>query len=185
MLKVITVRQPWASLVVHGIKTIETRPAPPNGPMRPPGVRGLPGLSIDPGERIGIHAAITSTPGSDPIWQAVADAAPWLLRKPFELGQLIGTVEVPEALPIVHSGEEGAVRTIDVDDDGSLWLVEPQTDAEAGDGPPEWTDISDQCPFGDFTPGRWAWRLANPEPCDPQPMRGRQGVWRADVGTVL
>jgi hypothetical protein len=34
-----------------------------------------------------------------------------------------GTVRV---LPIVHTGEESAVRTVEVDDDGSVWLVEPQ-----------------------------------------------------------
>lgn len=155
-MKVLTIRQPWASLIVAGIKTIETRPAPPNGPMRPPGVRGLPGLPIEPGERIGIHAAITNTPGSDPIWQAVADAAPWLLRKPFELGQLIGTVEVPQVLPIVdfYDGTE------EVDDETYSYL-------------------DSQLPLGDFTPGRWAWILAEPEPCDPQPMPGRQGVWEA------
>jgi len=50
-MKAIVVRQPWATLIALGIKTIETRPGPPNGPMRPDGVRGLPGLALERGER--------------------------------------------------------------------------------------------------------------------------------------
>ena len=46
------VRQPWATLIALGVKQIETRPFPPNGPMRPEGVRGLPGCSLERGERI-------------------------------------------------------------------------------------------------------------------------------------
>lgn len=39
--------------------------------------------------------------------------------------------------------------------------------------------ISDQLPYGDWTPGRWAWRLDDIEPCcDPIPAKGKQGVWR-------
>lgn len=56
-MKAIVVKQPYAALIVAGVKTIETRPSPPNGPMRPDGVRGLPGLAIEPGERIAVCAA--------------------------------------------------------------------------------------------------------------------------------
>jgi len=51
-MKALTVAQPWASLIVACVKSIETRPSPPNGAMRPDGVRGLPGLRIEPGDRI-------------------------------------------------------------------------------------------------------------------------------------
>lgn len=59
-MKALTVAQPWASLIAHGAKTIETRPSPPNGPMRPDGVRGLPGAALERGERIAIHAAVSA-----------------------------------------------------------------------------------------------------------------------------
>ena len=72
-MKAITVRQPWASMIAAGVKTIETRPAPPNGPMRPGGVRGLPGHRIDRGERIAIHAASDHT-DLDRVW-AAADSS--------------------------------------------------------------------------------------------------------------
>ena len=57
MTNVITVYQPYASLIMAGVKTWETRGNPPNGDMRPEGVRGLPGRRINAGDRIGIHAA--------------------------------------------------------------------------------------------------------------------------------
>ena len=50
-MNVITLYQPHASLVMAGIKTWETRGLPPNGDMRPEGVRGLPGRRINAGDR--------------------------------------------------------------------------------------------------------------------------------------
>jgi hypothetical protein len=61
-MKAIVVRQPWATLIALGIKTIETRPFPPNGEMRPDGVRGLPGCTLVRGERIAIVAGATDVP---------------------------------------------------------------------------------------------------------------------------
>ena len=52
MTAVITVYQPYASLIMAGVKTWETRGNPPNGDMRPEGVRGLPGRRINAGDRL-------------------------------------------------------------------------------------------------------------------------------------
>ena len=38
-------------------------------------------------------------------------------------------------------------------------------------------DISTDRAFGDFTPGRWAWRLANVRKIEPVAARGAQGLW--------
>lgn len=39
-------------------------------------------------------------------------------------------------------------------------------------------DIHDQEPFGDWTPGRWAWPLLDPRPlAEPIPWKGKQGVF--------
>lgn len=46
-MRALVVRQPRATLIALRQKTIETRPAPPSGPMRPDGVRGLPGCSLE------------------------------------------------------------------------------------------------------------------------------------------
>jgi hypothetical protein len=54
-LKVLSLHQPSASLVMLGVKTFETRPGPPNGDMRPEGVRaGVGGCSVNRGDIIGI-----------------------------------------------------------------------------------------------------------------------------------
>lgn len=75
------------------------------------------------------------------------------------------------------------------------------------------THISDQLDYGDWSPGRWAWRLDDVQPvearcpwcrgrgavgrligppcpvcggaghCDPIPARGKQGLWRWEPGT--
>jgi len=43
----ITVWQPYASLIMHGIKTFETRPSEPGGDARPPGSDRYPGLDLN------------------------------------------------------------------------------------------------------------------------------------------
>jgi hypothetical protein len=43
---------------------------------------------------------------------------------------------------------------------------------------PSWPDdVTDQLPFGDFTPGRYAWLLEDITPCDQVSAKGRQGLW--------
>lgn len=59
-MRALVVRQPRATLIALRQKTIETRPAPPSGPMRPDGVRGLPGCSLERGERIAIVAGASA-----------------------------------------------------------------------------------------------------------------------------
>ena len=43
-------------------------------------------------------------------------------------------------------------------------------------GSPTGTVLAD--PYGDFSPGRWLWFLADVQPCNPPvPARGAQGLW--------
>lgn len=198
-LKVLSFHQPYASLVIAGIKPWETRPAPLNGDMRPEGGRGLPGLSVNAGERIAIHAAkawgmtTVFVPGSDmaiaiervggrfaPVPKSPGLIAVDPLSLP--LGAILGTVEVRDCIQVYDSedlcdrGLRAAwERHITVDDTRlTLWQY-------TGYPVSEWdeTDISDQLPFGDWRPGRWAIELADPEPFDePIPAKGKQGVWR-------
>lgn len=192
-MKAIVVRQPWATLIALGIKTIETRPAPPNGPMRPDGVRGLPGLAIERGERIAIVAG--AQPGTkvgedlgDSGWyweSTVADPScivnwkqPAIHDAP--LGAVVCTVQVDNAWPM----EDCPPYSTSFDD---RWEPEPPSVLYLGglDGGP-WAFIDgngpipfiDQLPFGDFTPGRWGWLLSDPRPCEPIPCKGKQGVFR-------
>lgn len=200
-MKAIVIRQPWATLVAIGSKTIETRPAPPNGPMRPDGVRGLPGLPVERGERIAIVAGKVRPKDGD-------EAGAWMVegwidaphepcmvhsdalslsktnghRDPVDLplGSVVCTVRVDDALPIV--GEWKAARTTRFLTAGStLTLV----DAD-GYGPVAGS-YTPQLPLGDFTPGRWGWMLSDPQPCEPIPCKGRQGVFElpAEIAEVL
>lgn len=190
-MKAIVLHQPWATLVALGIKTWETRPAPPNGPMRPDGVRGLPGLAIEPGERIAIVAGAKRP--EDGFWlgnwqvESWRDAphVPCLVRagdtsgragaRDLPLGAVVCTVDVAEVLPI-QLGDE---FNLDDETPDVVWVV-------IGDFPVELTrrlpdfgiaDITHQLPYGDWQPGRWAWRLTGVERTEPIPVKGRQGVF--------
>lgn len=56
--------------------------------------------------------------------------------------------------------------------DGSMYVITG----------PEWKKIEDERPYGDFTPGRYAWLLANVRPlAEPVPTKGRQGLWTPDA----
>ena len=215
-MKALVVRQPWATLIALGVKSIETRPWPPNGPMRPDGGRGLPGCTLERGERIAIVA------GAAPDYEAASTlddhlhlvglcATDWQGRtftprangfdtRSGALGAVVCTVVVDDALPIIDVEE---VWTLP---DEGLWLVD--TTHMLGDPPlpgsgprllskhvtedgrkrvQAFTEFAAQWPLGDFTPGRWGWMLTDPEPCDPVPCKGRQGVFvlPADVAEVL
>ena len=184
-MKALTVAQPWASLIVAGVKTIETRPSPPNGPMRPDGVRGLPGKAIEPGERIAIHAAATLPDVFDSAtrggWFYLHRATgEHLIRHPEHgdlaapLGVIVGTVVVAAALPIVSEDVEADLPCIAVGfQHMSVWW--PSSGAPGDEANEMYT--TDQLPFGDYRPGRWGWLLTDPEPCEPVSVRGRQGVW--------
>ncbi len=177
----LTVAQPWASLIVAGVKTIETRPMPPNGPMCPAGVRGLPGLAVEPGERIAIHAAADPTPFWD-MWdrghqhQGDGDHVVQRLRQlpdfdpdpdPLDgtsglpLGAIVGTAVVAEVLPIIDLEFGWQCDT----DTPERALVTDGTHAELLGPGPVGDDVTDQLPLGDYRPGRWAWVLTEPHRC--------------------
>lgn len=194
--KAVTVDQPYASLIAHGVKKWETRTMPFNG-LQPEGVRGLPGCKVERGERIAIHAS-AKVPASQQIgaWDVNSmcgmstlserghgdDAAS--LDLPF--GAIIATAVVGEAMQ-VHSGAWGvppifpALVLRAVRCGLALW----RWDAETNSATPE--DISDQLPFGHWVPGNWAMELLDVELLPfPHPCKGSQGVWRLErAGVVL
>lgn len=193
-MKAIVVRQPWASLIALGHKTIETRPGPPNGPMRPEGVRGLPGCRIEQGERIAIVAGASKAgvdeAGMEP-WEPLMSAdGSWTLAEPIALGAVVSTVAVADAVQVMQSGSaRGRSYLWHAPDDGpmahqqgGLWLI--------GSGPVNQgrpTLVAEEEPLGDFTPGRWGWLLTDIHRTEPIPCKGRQGVFElpADVAERL
>ncbi len=165
----LTLWQPWASLCVlpgeggRAVKWIETRSWP------------APESLI--GQRIGIHAA-KRHPVVGPIgnWYAWAEGRhAWRLYDdhgpdlhPLPLGALLGTVRLDACVPMVESGPTDTAAVAALRRDGGV-VVAPHAVAAAyyrpGIGPRELSvDVTDQTPFGDFAPGRFAWLLSDPQP---------------------
>lgn len=199
-MKAITIMQPYATLIMFGAKRFETRPAPPNGDMRPDGVRGLPGLAINAGERIAIHAAAKAVKsGPHPCGWNVYPKKSWSDRQiltgrgrktqVMEFGVLLGTVEVVRALPISNGEPEPEYEPLNAHHIDIAWGLELCTHTHTfGTQSGEYfndyrrSDISDQIPYGDWADGRWAWELANIERFDrPIPVKGKRGVWEVDL----
>lgn len=167
-MKALTLHQPWASLIALGVKTIETR-----------------SWSTKYRGRIAIHAGATPvgrrfTERPDGMmgdwWVVQQDRGhdPMLLDRrkypatetdlhPMPLGAVVATAVLTDCVPMVPP--LGQVRPefephrdrprLFVAD--SLWLTNPR-----GYGPP--VDVSDQLPFGDFAPDRFAWLLDDMKP---------------------
>jgi hypothetical protein len=181
-LPVLSLWQPWATLIIVGVKTIETRS------WRAP-------KSII-GQRIAIHA--TKKPpkedqrvGEYGVHQMGDDS--WAMQRintlryiPLPLGAVVATVRLVATLPVVE-----------------LWEIHPLFSGGAGcvattqpnaEHPPKlmvWNDgetyghaIEDQRPHGDFTPGRWAWLLEDVQAVDPVvPFVGGQGFSKRWIPT--
>ena len=169
-MKALTIWQPWASLLACGAKRYETRswPTKYRGP-------------------IAIHAAM-----KDPCNLPLLDKADlehftreeidagrcpgWCLMP---RGKIIATAELVNVWHIVyHPGQNvDRARHIDI---GAESLTEDKHDPHFGD---YFVPTEKELALGDWTPGRYAWELANvkilPEPI---PAKGKQGLWNWEEG---
>ena len=149
-MKALTIRQPWASLIVEGVKTVETR-----------------SWNTKHRGSLAIHAGLYKPPTWWANWRddefRSRSGAPW-----FE--ELENYCEWGESSDgdwhfYAWCGVRGAiVATCDLVD------VLPITADWCEDG-------GSQIPYGDFTLGRFAWILENVQRCDPIPAKGKQGLW--------
>lgn len=163
-----TLWQPWASLVSIGAKRYETRGYPPPAKLI--------------GQRIAIHAAKKS-----PFWvaqylpadtrDAVADA--------LDLGiEGEGWDGLPRGAVVCTAVLAGAYKVASIVDDdagGTMALFDLTATVK---GSP-FSSVIDVDEFGDYTPGRWAWLLAEVQALpEPAPAKGKQGwwEWEADHG---
>lgn len=107
--------------------------------------------------KVAMHAAKKDPGGLEmrsPFWDALV---PFFINSgyPLDLGAVIGTVEIVDCLKVLSN-----TGTLAVLEDGSVV-----------DG--------NEYAFGDYTPGRYAWKLKNPVLFDqPIPARGSQGFWK-------
>lgn len=166
--RTITLHQPWASLIALGVKRIETRswPAPEaaigqrlliHAAARMPG----PGLRLGPGGPVVMEEWLVTAPGSGPYGDG---RTPMLLdlpnqeAHPLPLGAIVGSCTLAASVPMVGTGESKIPQhhLHVADHDRTLWL----NDADA----PSVLNVTDQRPYGDFAPGRFAWLLEDVKP---------------------
>ena len=145
----ITIRQPWSSLVAIGAKKYETRTFAP-----PPKLIG---------QRIAIHAGAKKIDYAElpamAISALLSHGIPGLDSLP--RGAVIGTAVIA-----------GAVQCGEMDGDGFV-LIRNATHARL-----VLPDFFQSDPFGDYSPGRWAWKLTDVERFEnPVPAKGKLGWW--------
>ncbi len=167
-MRAITVRQPWASLIAAGAKTIETRP-------RPTKHRGL--VLIHAGARLYTAADKHADRG---LWYAAHSHLDLERNNGVYLlpyGSIVATAQLVDCVPIVEdrgahftpfNGPSDPSVIITTGERARLWVGRDST------------DLTDQVRYGDYTPGRYGLvlndvrQLAEPVPC-----RGQQAVpWR-------
>lgn len=172
-MKTITLHQPWASLVAQGVKTIETRSWKTSyrGPLAIHAGMAVADVKLGP-FRVDF--------GSPDIlldsYHLAGDGTVY----PLPRGAVVAIAQLVDVVPIETCFDGHDCLT--VDQDGSTDLVstcDPWADEEQAF---MITDVSDQRPYGDFSPGRFAWILSDIKPVDPVPAKGRQGLWDWEEG---
>lgn len=166
-MKAITLWQPYASLVAIKAKPFETRAYPPPAKLI--------------GERIAIHAAVrparlTVRLMEDATFFSVRDA----LSKGGYRFDLISDLEVlPHGAVVCTAILAGAYQCDESIFPGRVEVIDYR-------GPTYLErDSINMDPFGDYSPGRWAWLLTDVRPLDPPvPAKGKQGWWEWDEGRV-
>jgi len=148
-MKAITLTQPWATLVAHRLKTIETR-----------------SWNIKYRGSLAIHAA----KGFPTIAQRVCFTYPFRFylaklgyverndtrQYEFPFGAIIATCELVSCVLITEASQEYG------------WQIGSKT----------WVKNECELAFGDFTPGRYAWLLADIKMlANPIPAKGSLGLW--------
>lgn len=167
-MKYLTVRQPWATLIAYGDKTILTRgkPTPHRGPVTiragstKPVTGGLGDWNTyrDEWRRCWVMEYYGSGFPGAPADRDVPVGAP-------KGGDAVpvATATLVDCIPIV--GPSSAINT---HRPGSSFIVDMRSMRGAlclvsAENWPAGESIETQRPYGDFTPGRWAWLLADIE----------------------
>lgn len=181
-MKALTIWQPWASLIACGAKQYETRswPTKYRGP-------------------IAIHAAIKD-PCKLPLldkaelerftWEEIdARRCPgWCLMP---RGKIIATAELVEVWNIkgIHRLPDkiNGVQTGAAAEGGPyvLAVLESMSRKKAVKNVTYFQHLGiteKEIALGDWTPGRYAWELANVKPLPrPIPVKGKQGLWNFEI----
>ena len=149
-MRVLTLHQPWAQLMVWGLKNVETRSwsAPRN--------------LI--GQRMAIHAGKRERRPTDwniEVQLAVLQRAGGSHSMP--MGTVVATAKLIECIKVI--GEP---------DDNGLIICRGFGELS---NEPEYDAVIKTDPYGDFSVGRWLWAFQDVRRVEPLPIDGRQGVW--------
>ena len=159
--KVLSMWEPWATLVVHGVKKIETRPKPTT-------------WTIEKGSYL-IHASKKWTKEQIELCQTepfftelrnIGYMPLFFISMPvLPLGHIIGAVDVVECLPI--------------------WKGRYTGDYYLTDGGVPMTIEEPELSFGDYREDRYAWILDNPRVLKTHiPYKGGQGYYQNFKGDI-
>ncbi len=159
-IKALSLWQPWASLIAVGAKKYETRSwrIDYRGP-----------LLICASKKI-LSAALLRQLGEKEVWQKALrsalgyDILPGGVIQAEKSGYFAG--HVIKRLPYGK-----VVALVDLTD--CLPTFNYQTD---------W--IGKEAAFGDFSPGRYAWKLENIRAIEPFPVKGRQGLFEVEMPEI-
>jgi activating signal cointegrator 1 len=156
--KVLTLTQPWASLIACGAKQVETRSWKTDyrGPILIHAAQGFPAeakeyaRTPEVSRLLGLpHPDLGEDPNLSEVTRTLGLPYPQRLRDPTILlprGEIVATATLTDILST---------------DSVLIGLLSDQ-------------EIS----FGDYTTGRWAWYLSDVRPVDPPvPAKGRLGLW--------
>lgn len=102
----------------------------------------------------------------------------------YDLDRVVGSAVLTDVLPI-HAypyngpGDHTGWPTSPVVVTGGGFNGEPDANTLVIAEPHKFPSrhITDQLPFSDFTPGRWAYLLEDAQPCEPVPCKGQSGLW--------
>lgn len=187
-MKAISLWQPWASLLVTrqpargpfycaACEEVEGVPCPQHAVSRPYApmikrfeTRSWPAPKSIVGTRVAFHAAKRYVPFADAedAWLAINRDIPMnrIVSTQIPLGVVVGSGVISRSLPIVAPVPIGQLerteRIVQVGPiPGRLAVID--TWHRGGEVV---EDISDQLPYGDFTPGRFAWVIEDVEPTE-------------------
>lgn len=151
-MKALTVRQPYAALIVAGMKTVETR-----------------SWSATHRGRIAIHAGQVV---DDDVELAICDFTAKQLI-PMPIGAVIATARLVDVVPMYevdteHDRSGPHIQTCSVN---GCVLHPLYRDRDC-----EWP-LDTQARFGTYKHGFFGWLLTDIEPIDPYFCSGQQGLW--------
>lgn len=182
--RVLSLHQPWASLIAEGLKYIETRPWP--FPEKLLGctlyihaTQWVPWSkkTVDAGKRAAWMAHVMPKAMTD-VMRANGIEYPLLWASKLPRGAVVAKCVPTASLPMldIRASREALGRK-----QSHLWVDDWHLSIYRAVSQ-DWRDVESQRVFGDFAPGRHGFILSMVEPMEPIPLRGHQGLFRPPEG---